>query len=64
MAVPLSNFVGEGDNTNLTIKSDKAFINDKRFWIPLWTYNLVETLTWIWALIVVSDQVSIDNKWF
>jgi hypothetical protein len=64
MACPISNFIGEGDNTNLSIKSEKAFLNDKRFWYPLWAYNIAETITWIWALIVMSDQVSIDHYWF
>ena len=55
LACPISNFVSEGDNTNLSIKSEKAFLNDKRFWYPLWAYNTAETITWIWALIVMSD---------
>lgn len=27
-------------------------------------FNALETLTWIWALIVMSDQVNIDYHWF
>lgn len=39
-------------------------MNDKRFWIPLHAFNVLETITWIWQLIVVSDVVDINMYWF
>lgn len=64
IAVPTSNLITEGDNQNLAFKSEKVFIKDKRFWIPLWSYSIAETITWIWALIIFSDKVNIDLYWF
>ena len=64
LACPICNFFLPEDNQNLTQKCEKAYNNDKRFWLPLYTFNLLETLTWIWALIVVSDEVNPDFFWF
>lgn len=47
------------DKKNISKKSEKIFMKDWRFNIPLYTCHFVETLTWIWALCVMSDQV----KW-
>jgi hypothetical protein len=64
LACPLSNYVGKQDNFNLTPKAEKAFANDKRFCIPLYVFNLFETITWVWALVLMSDEVKVDNIWF
>ena len=64
LACPICNFILPEDNQNLSLKSERAFYEDKRFWIPLYAYNLVETLTWIWALIVFSDKFEIDHPFF
>ena len=45
----------ETDNFNLSPKSEKQFMNDKRFLFPLYSIIILETITWIWALIVCSD---------
>jgi hypothetical protein len=50
------------DNRNLSQKSEKAFFNDKRFWIPLHLFNVLETFAWIWQLVLFSDYVKPD--WF
>jgi hypothetical protein len=47
------------DSINLSKKNEKTFYKDKRFYIPLYACHLAETLTWIWALCVMSDKV----KW-
>lgn len=47
------------DNRNLSRKSEKLFMKDWRFYIPLYVCHLAETLTWIWALCLMSDKV----KW-
>ena len=52
------------DDLNLNIKSEKLFYADKRFWLPLYAYQLVETITWLWALVVMSDNVNINMLWF
>lgn len=39
-------------------------MNDKRFWLPLYSFNILETITWLWALIIMSDQVNINLTWF
>lgn len=61
---PITGLLLKADNTNLSTKSEKAFLNDNRFWIPLHFYNVLETLNWIWQLIVVSDVVHFDHKFF
>ena len=64
LACPIANHIAPEDNTNLAQKCEKAYLNDKRFWLPLYAFNFVETVTWIWALIVVSDEVNPDCWWF
>lgn len=59
MICPLSNILLPEDNQNLCPKSEKAFFNDKRFWIPLYVFNALETITWLWSLIIMSDKVNI-----
>lgn len=61
---PLVNMVTVGDNTNLTPKSQFAFAKDWRFIVPLYTYVFAETLVWIWALLVMSDNVNVDKRWW
>jgi len=61
---PLVNFVTVGDNINLTPKSQKAFANDWRFIVPLYTYVFAETFVWIWALLIMSDNVNVDKRWW
>lgn len=36
------------DGENLSVKTEKEWYKDKRFWIPLHVFNALETLTWIW----------------
>lgn len=40
--------------TNLDRDSEKAFRHDKRFIIPVYSFVLVDMLTWIWCMCVVS----------
>lgn len=30
----------------------------------MYTYNLFETVTWLWALVLLSDKVEINHPWF
>ena len=50
--------------SNLAKQSEKAFMDDKRFLYPLYSITILETMTWIWALIMVSDRVNIDHQFF
>lgn len=36
-------------------------MQDKRFWIPLYIAHFVETMTWIWGLILMSDDAKFDS---
>ena len=47
------------DTRNISKKSEKIFYKEKLFLIPLYACHLAETLTWIWALCLMSDKV----KW-
>jgi alkane 1-monooxygenase len=60
---PISNFLLPEDNQNLSKKSEKTFFNDRRFWLPLYSYDLLETITWLWGLVLFSDKVNIDLFW-
>jgi len=64
LITPIGNFIAPEDNQNLTQKCERAYLNDKRFLAPLYAFNICETLTWLWALIVMSDQVNINCYWF
>lgn len=55
---------GEGETPNVPKHLEKKYTEDKRFLIPLYLYLLVDTLTQIWSLIVVSDVVHIDHPLF
>lgn len=61
---PLDNILTVGDNLNLSAKSQVAFANDMRFVIPLYTYVFAETITWIWFLLAMSDQVNVEKHWW
>ena len=36
------------DNRNISAKNERVFFADKKFLIPLYIFNIVETLIWIW----------------
>ena len=61
---PLDNMLTVGDNLNLSSKSQKAFAEDWRFIIPLYTYVFAETMAWIWFLLAMSDEVNLDKHWW
>ena len=64
LACPIMNALLPEDNENLAQKCEKAFHNDKRFWLPLYVFSFLETITWIWALIVISDDFNPEYRWF
>merc|ERR1712153_102864 len=49
------------DKRNWSKKSEKLFMNDWRFYIPLYACHLAETLTWIWSLCLFSDEVKFES---
>jgi len=55
--------IAPDDQINISPKSEMAHYKDKRWNIPLYTYIFLETATWIWALIVMSD-VEVDLPGF
>jgi hypothetical protein len=57
---PTNPFVKE-DVTEVETKSEKNFISDKRFFLPLHFLVFTNTIVWIWGLIVVSDEINIDH---
>ena len=48
------------DNRNISAKSERVFYEDKKFWIPLYIFNLAETLIWMWQLVLFSDITKPD----
>jgi len=56
LSTPLNGLMGPGDNTNISAKCQTAWANDKRFWLPLYSYTILETISWIWCLVVMSDN--------
>ena len=40
---------------NLDIESEKVFRRDERFLQPLYAFVLLDTLSWVWCLCVVSE---------
>jgi len=61
---PLKYYFAQEENENLNQSSDKAFLKDKRFYYPLHTYVGLESLAWIWGLVVCSDSINIESPWF
>ena len=54
----------EGERPNLSAAQEKKFIDDKRFLLPLYVYVTLDTLSHLWALCVVSDQINFDSPFF
>jgi hypothetical protein len=52
------------DSDTLAQKYAHVYMQDKRFWIPLYSIVFFETLAWIWSLVLFSDQVEIDSPFF
>lgn len=48
---------------NVTRKTEKLFMEDKRFAIPMVTCQLGGLVTWIWVLCLFSDDVKFDSAW-
>ena len=61
---PIQNKCSVGDNKNLSVKSQVKFSNDKRFDFPLQFFVVFDTLVYIWALIIMSDEVNPSGYWF
>lgn len=51
------------DRRNLSKKSEKIFSADRRYDYALWVCVLFETLTWIWALCLMSDKVKFEHHY-
>lgn len=49
------------DYKNISRKSERAFFNDKRFYVPLYMTVASGTLSWIWALCLFSDDVQFNS---
>lgn len=49
------------DKQNISKKSEKIFLNDWRFNLPLWACVLAEGATWLWALCLMSEDVHFDH---
>ena len=54
----------ESDLRNISRRSERAFFNDKRFYIPLYMTVAAGTLTWIWALCLFSEDVKFESYYF
>jgi len=49
------------DIQNISRKSERAFFNDQRFLIPVYSTVIFGAITWIWALCVYSDDVQFET---
>ena len=47
--------------SNLDSASERAFLNDKRFLLPLYLFVVNDTLNWLWCLCVVADINPLSN---
>jgi hypothetical protein len=54
----------DGETPNIPAALEKKYVEDKRFLIPLYLYIVVDTLTLIWALCLVSDEIHFENSFF
>lgn len=61
---PIQNYFGQGDNKNLSLKSQVLYSNDKRFDVPLQFFVIFETLVWLWGIIVMSDDYNPKGYFF
>ena len=52
------------DRENLSKKSEKEFQDDWKFVVPLYLTMFLEFTHWVWALVVLSDAVTIDHWLF
>lgn len=49
---------------NVTRKTEKMFLDDKRFAIPMVTCQVAGLFTWVWVLCIFSDDVKFNNYYF
>jgi alkane 1-monooxygenase len=49
---------------NVARKTEKMFMDDQRFAIPMITCQIGGLFTWIWVLCIFSDDVKFDNYYF
>ena len=61
---PTVNYFGQGDFKNISVNSTKLFEKDKRFDIPLQFFVFFELFVWIWAMVVMSEDVNPKGFWF
>ena len=45
------------NDLNISPSSEKQFMEDKRFLIPLYSIIILETISWMWTLVVCSDVI-------
>jgi len=50
------------ETPNIPSSQERKFSEDKRFFIPLYLYLAVDTITQLWALTIVSDYYSFDTS--
>ena len=48
--------IGVNDH-NIGSQSSNSFENDTRFYLPLFCYNILENMFWIWVLMLFSDRI-------
>ena len=59
----LSGLFGPPDNQNISKKNQREWENDYRFLLPLYCYTFLETISWLYCLILMSDSVGNDYEW-
>lgn len=52
------------DARNVTLKTEKVFFKDKRFYIPMVACVIVGTFNWVWTLCLFSDDVKFTSYYF
>lgn len=64
---PIVNYVfykDPNERPNISANLEKQYTDDWRFLIPLYLYVIVDTITHIWALCVVSTTINIESILF
>ena len=60
IGTPLYNYFFLYDDHNIARKNEKAWINCKLFLIPMYTFELLQTLSWIYCMMLFSTKYQPD----
>lgn len=61
VGTPIYNYFVLYDDHNVSKKNEKAFMNSSYFYWPMYTYELLQTFSWIYCMALFSTEYKPDH---